>query len=154
MNAIETPLLTSTQDPGLETSDLSIVQLLGQVYEAAPATEQGRLLELLLRPLGVLSLVAVANGTFAKIRFRSGWPELHVRLEDAAQVRAADVIALADHVQQVSVEAIDSVAQLLASSALMATSAAAVLLVTVLAHRARSRRASDSDAVLVEAAWD
>ena len=47
------------------SADIAIPELVAAVYEAAPAVERGRLLEELLRPLGVLSLVAVAGGVFA-----------------------------------------------------------------------------------------
>lgn len=122
---------------------VSVPQLVGQVYEAAPAVDRSRMLELLLRPLGVLALVSVADGIFAKIRFRGAWPELNVRLEDAQNVQASDVITLVDYVQQVSVHAVDGLAQVLAGSPLIATSAAAGLLVTLLLQRARSRRSDD-----------
>ena len=122
-----------------------LAHLVGKVYETAPETLRGRLLEQLLRPLGVLSLVAVANGVFAKILFRSGWPNIHVQLEELQNVRASDVIELVDHVQQVSVEALDGLAQLLGASPFMASSAAAAVLVTLLVKRARTRRASDRE---------
>src|SRR5512133_27979 len=83
-----------------DATELTVPQLVGQVYEAAPAAYRSRMLEQLLRPLGVLALVAVADGIFAKIRFRGGWPELHVRLEDAQNVRMSDVVTLVDYVQQ------------------------------------------------------
>lgn len=126
-----------------QVSEITIAQLVGQVYELAPPAERSRLLEHLLRPLGVLSLVAIANGIFAKIRFRSGWPDLHVQLEDAQNVQASDVITLVNHVQQVSVHAVDGLADMLAASPVMAGSAAAALLITVLVQRARTRRSGD-----------
>jgi hypothetical protein len=101
------------------------------------------MLEILLRPLGVLSLLAVANGVFARVRFRGGWPDLHVRLEDAQNVQASDVITLVDYVQQVSTHTVDGLAQLLTVTPVMATSAAAGLLVTLLLQRSRSRRLDD-----------
>jgi hypothetical protein len=116
-----------------------LTQLVGHVYETAPVAERGRLLEQLLRPLGLLSLVAVANGIFAQIRLRNGWQDLHVRVEDAQKVRASDVIALVEHVQQVSVEAVDGLAKLLGASPILASSAAAVLLMTWLMQRQRAR---------------
>lgn len=122
---------------------LTVPQLVAQVYEAAPAVDRSHMLEHLLRPLGVLALVAVADGIFAKIRFRGGWPDLHVRLEDAQNVQASDVITLVDYVQQVSVNAVDGLAQMLAVTPMMATSAAAGLLVTLLVQRANNRRADD-----------
>ena len=93
-----------------------------------------------MQPLGVLSLFAVAGGLFAKLRLRGGWENFSVRPEDVRNVRASDVIALVDYVQQVSVEAVDGLAQMLAASPLMAGSAAAALLVTLLVRRARARR--------------
>lgn len=126
-----------------QVSEITIAQLVGQVYESAPPVERSRLLEHLMRPLGVLSLVAIANGIFAKIRFRSGGPDLHVRLEDVQNVQTSDVITLVNHVQQVSVQAIDGLAEMLSASPVMTGSAAAALLITVLVQRARTRRAGD-----------
>jgi hypothetical protein len=117
--------------------------LVGQVYEAATAADRSHMLEMLLRPLGVLSLLAVAGGIFAKIRFRGGWPDLHVRLEDAQNVQASDVIALVDYVQQVSFHTVDGLANLLTATPMMTSSAAAGLLVTLLLQRARGRRTDD-----------
>ena len=143
MNPNHTPKPAGSTQSGGQVSELMIARLVGQVYEAAPATERRRLLEHLMRPLGVLSLLAVADGIFAKIRFRSGLPDLHVRLEDAQNVQASDVITLVSYVQQVSVRAVDGLADMLAASPVMTGSAAAALLITLLVQRARTRRASD-----------
>ncbi|HSW07339.1 hypothetical protein [Aquabacterium sp.] len=127
-------------EPASRARAATIPQLVAEVYEAATAAERGHLIAQLLRPLGVLSLVAVADGIFAKIRFRSGWQDLNIRLEDLQNVRAAHVIALVDHAQQVSVEAVDGLAQLLIASPVLSGSAAAVVLVSALVQRARSRQ--------------
>lgn len=145
MNPIDNPTtLTLAQADG-PVSEAAIAQLVGQVYEIAPPAERRRLLEHLLKPLGVLSLVAIANGIFASIRFRSGWPDMHVRLEDAQNVQARDVITLVNHVQQVSVHAVDGLANLLAASPVMTGSAAATVLITILMQRSRNRRAEDRE---------
>jgi hypothetical protein len=139
-----------TSPAGLQTHtdyrarEASIPELFAEVYVSAPAVERGRLLEQLMRPLGVLSLFGIAGGIFANIRFRSGWKEIGVRLEDIQNVHASEVIALVDHAQQVSVETVDGLAQLLTASPLLSGSAAAALLVTLLLHRARSREAGVS----------
>lgn len=99
------------------------------------------MLEFLLRPLGVLALVAIADGVFAKIRFRSGWPDLHVSLEDANRVQRDDIAQLVDHVQHVSIDAIDGLAGIVASSPVIASSAAAALLVAMLVQHDHARRA-------------
>ncbi len=144
MNPNETSEVHPPHEPACEVSEITIAQLVGQVYEFAPPAERSRLLEHLLRPLGVLSLVAVANGIFAKIRFQGGWPDIHVRPEDAQNVQIGDVITLVNHVQQVSFHAVDGLANMLAASPVMMGSAAAALLMSVLVQRAQTRRASDS----------
>jgi hypothetical protein len=74
----------------------------GEIYELAPNEIRIKMLEHLLRSIGVLALVAVANGVFAKIRFRGGWPQLKIKSEDIAEVTVSDVISLADYVLQVN----------------------------------------------------
>lgn len=120
--------------------DGAIPALVAQVYEAAPPADRGHILEQLLRPLGVLSLVAVADGVFAKIRFRGGWQDLNVRLDDIPGVQPADVIALVDHAQQVSMDAVDGLAQLVLASPGLSGSAAAMVLVGLLLQRSRTGR--------------
>ncbi len=133
----------SGEMPGWQTSEITVSQLVGEVYAQAPAPDRSRLLEYLLKPLGVLALVAVADGIFAKIRFRGGWNDLHVRLDDVNRVQPGDVTALVDRVQQVSGDAVDGLASIVsASPVIMATSAAAALLVAILVQHARTRRAA------------
>ncbi|MEO7105367.1 MAG: hypothetical protein ABIZ09_03245 [Rhodoferax sp.] len=141
-------LLTTNKKAGLSPSDSpvtedTIAHLVGQVYEIAPPAERRRLLEHLLKPLGVLSLVAVANGIFANMRFRGGWTDLNVRLEDAQKIQPDDVITLVNYVQQVSLHAVDGLADLLTASPVVTGSATAALLITLLMQRARKRRAED-----------
>ena len=111
MSPHATPSGVVSNASGCQSIDATVPQLVGEVFEAAPAVERGHLLEQLLRPLGVLSLVAVADGVFAKLRFRGGWQDFHVRLEDVQSIRTSDVISLVDYVQQVSVEVVDGLAQ-------------------------------------------
>ncbi|TXT36780.1 MAG: hypothetical protein FD135_4037 [Comamonadaceae bacterium] len=139
--SIHTPTPMSIATPGSSpASETLIAQLVGQVYEIAPPAERSRLLEHLLKPLGVLSLVAIANGIFASIRFRSGWPDIYVRAEDAQKVQSDDVVTLVNYVQQVSAQAVDGLADMLVG---IAGSAAAAMLVTLLMQRSRNRRAED-----------
>lgn len=119
----------------------AIPELVAEVYETALPADRGHMLEQLLRPLGVLSLVAVADGIFAKIRFRGGWQELHVRMEDIHNVQPGDIVALVDHAQQVSIEAVDGLARLVLGSPGLSGSAAAMVLVGLLLQRSRQYRA-------------
>lgn len=134
----------ASPSPESTSDENAIPALVAQVYESAPTDERRRLVEILLRPLGVLSLVAIANGIFAKIRFQNAGHDLSVRIEDLQNVRGADMAALVHHAQQVSVETVDSLAQLLGSSGALAGSAAAALLIGLLVRRARARNAAQA----------
>jgi hypothetical protein len=129
---------SSTND--VEVSELTVAQLVGKVYDEAPPAERGHLLEPLLRSLGVLSLAAVANGVFAKMRFRSGLQGLVVRPDDVQNVRSSDVVALVDHIQKAGVDAIDRLGPTLMASPAIAGCAAAALLVAILVQRMQGRR--------------
>jgi len=132
----------SREMPGYQASEITVAQLVGEVYAAAPAPDRSRLLAYLLKPLGVLALVAIADGIFAKIRFRGGWPDLHVRLDVVNRVQPGDVAALVDRVQQVSSDAVDGLASIVSASPVMASSAAAAVLMAVLLQHARTQRAA------------
>ena len=134
-----------SKDPGGQAADITIPQLVGQVYEFAPVAERIHLLEHLLRPLGVLSLVAVAHGAFARVWSWSRGQALHVRPEDAQNAAAGDVTALADFVQHASAETVNGMAQILSASPVMAGSAVAALLIAALLKRARARRTHADD---------
>jgi hypothetical protein len=131
-------IAASGELPGA-TAEVSLPHLVGKVFESAPAIERSRLLEHLMRPLGVLSLAVVANGIFSKLRFLGGWPDLHIRPEDAEAIRAEDVVALVDYVQQASSDVMYGLVQLVSESPVMSATAAATLLTAVLLKRFRTR---------------
>jgi len=141
MKSTDKPAATSV--PVVLDAQAAVPQLIGQLYQAAPPTLKARMLEQLIKPLGVLALVAIANGIFAKIRFRSGWPDAQVRLEDATQVQASDVVALAERVQQVSFDVLDGLVRLVAASPVLAGSATAAMLMTLLMSSNKNRRSTD-----------
>ena len=132
------------READLTITESNLAHLVGEVYAAAPPAERSRLLAHLIKPLGILSLMAVANGIFASIRFRSGWADVNVPLEDLQNVQVGDVVTLTTRVQQVSLQALDGLTQVLTTSPALMGSAAAAVLLTVLVQRARSRRASDA----------
>ena len=123
--------------------ELPIAELVGNVYETAPPAFRISLLEELLKPLGVLSLISIAGGIVAKIRFGSGWQSMGIRFEDAQKVQAKDVVALVGRLQQVSVESLGGVAKLMADAPNLGGAAAAALALTLLLQQARNCRDSD-----------
>ena len=130
--------MTSLTAHANDRTDL-VPDLVARVFaESAPA-ERGRLLEPLLKPLGLLSLAAVANGIFAKIASTNGWSRFKVSAEDAHQVGTRDVLELVRHVQQVSVYALDSLATVISASPAWTGSAAAAMLLAILAKQAQNR---------------
>lgn len=98
------------------------------LYRDAHAGLRVQLLERLLRPMGVLGLVAVADGVFAALRHRHGWQRLQVTTEDTAAVSADHVFQLAAYLQERAPEALTSLTDLLASHpAALATVSGALL---------------------------
>jgi hypothetical protein len=146
MNPHDSQEPVSPSEPSDHAPDITISELVGKIYDAAPITERCRLLEHLMKPLGALALVGLCNGTFAKIWFRSGWHNLRIRPDDAQTVQTIDVISLVDYVQQASAETINGLASLLTTSPMMVYSAA-TMLVTLLAQRAQTRRMRSGEGV-------
>ena len=146
MNHHDSPDAVRPSAPSYNASDMTIPELVGKVYETAPVTERCRMLQHLMKPLGALALVGVCNGVFAKIWFRSGWHDLHIRPDDIQIVRNIDVISLVNYVQQASADTIDGLASLLTTSPMMAYSAAAAMLVTMLVRRTQTRRTKEGEA--------
>lgn len=120
-----------------------IAELVAQFYANAPPEFRITLLEQLLKPLGVLSLMAIADGIFAKIGFGSGWPSMNIRFEDAQKVQVKDVVALVGRLQEVSVESLDGIAKMIAAAPNLGGAAAAALALRVLVQHARTRRCGD-----------
>ena len=131
-----------------EVQKKMLTQLISRVYEAAPPIVRSRLIGHLMQPLGLLSLLALANGIFAKIRQRSEWQGAAIPLNEVDGVSTHDVIALVDFVQQVSSDAVNGLAQVLAASPTMSGTAVAAVLVSLLMKRARNRRVTDSGIAL------
>lgn len=140
MDSHDNRATTSSSVADCHAPDITIPELVGKIYDVAPTNERCRMLEHLIKPLGALALVGVCNGIFTKIWFRSGWNNLHIQPEDAQVVQAIDVISLARYVQQANAEVIDGLASMLTTSPMIACSAAAAMLVTVLVRRIKPRR--------------
>lgn len=120
-------------------ASVALPVLVGEIYQSANPVERGRLLEHLLKPLGILALVAIANGIFARLTFVNGWSRLSIRPEDTQFIDPQDVVTLASRVEQVSVYAMDGLSQIVGSSPLLAGSTAAAMLLAILAKQRVSK---------------
>jgi hypothetical protein len=114
--------------------------LVGRAYESSPLQVRKSLLEQLIRSVGILGLVTIAGGVFAKIRLRGGWPDIAVGPDDMKDIQTSDVIALVDYVQQVSSGALTNAVQLLASNPALTSSGAMAVLMSIMLHRTSDRR--------------
>ncbi len=112
-----------------------LAQLVGKIYEEAPAPEKRLLVAHLMRPIGLLSLLAVAGGIFAKIRFRGGWPDVQVRAEDVGSIDSSAVTALASYAQQVSAHVLDGLVQAMTASPVLAGTMTVMVLIQLLNRR-------------------
>lgn len=143
MNSLPTP---ATEEPST-TADRGecVPKLIGQVYASAPPCLRAKMLEHLMRPLGILSLMAVANGVFASIRLRNPSIDPQVPLEDTAAIQPNDVVNLANWVQQVSIEAFDGLIQVLSASPALTKSTAVAMLLSLLVQLARQHNPQSQD---------
>lgn len=125
----------SDQIPGCHAVEISIGQLVGQVFDAAPSIDRSRMLEHLLGPLDVLSLVAVTNGILSDMRPHDGGPDMRIDPDVCLRVTKQDIADLVDRLQLTGSESVDGLANIVAASPIIASAAAAVLLVEILMRR-------------------
>lgn len=109
------------------------------VYREAPSTVRAQLIECLMKPMGALGLVAVANGVFAALRQRHGWHQLQVTLDDAARITGDQVLELSSYLQQTAPEVFQKVGDLVSRQPALTGSLSAMLLLHVLHLTIRRR---------------
>jgi hypothetical protein len=120
-----------------------LTQLVAKVFEASPPPERSLIIHRLLRPMGVLALATVANGAFAKYQFSGENGEWQGRIEDAMNVRTSDIIALVERAQQISNNAVNGLIEVISKSPVLASSAAASILMMALVQYSQNRRSTD-----------
>lgn len=130
--ALEQLVMEAYAASGPQTRQHMLAKLVGKVFDSAPAYLQTRLLEQLLRPVGFMPLILIANGLFAKIRFRGGWTNPLLRPVDLQAVRGSDIVPLVEQVLQTGGNALNGVIHLLLHSPALAGSGAATVLVALL----------------------
>jgi hypothetical protein len=109
-------------------------RLVSRLYGAAGASLRTRMLACLVRPLGSLGLAAVASGAFAQLLYRTGDTGAGIPIMDLAGYTNEQIFELARFVEQVSPDAIQQVAGMLADNPIglsAFTTAVAMLLVRV-----------------------
>jgi hypothetical protein len=107
-----------------------VPRLVARLYWSADRPLRAKLLASLTRPLSSLGLAAVAAGAFARLLFVGGPNGAAAGIEDVAQFTNDQIIELARFVEQVSPQALQQFAILIARSPVGAAafSASAVVL--------------------------
>ena len=123
-----------------------VARLVSRVYGAAGAPLRARMLACLVRPLGSLGLMAVASGAFAGFLHRRSEGASGIPLDDLARYSNDQIFELVRFVEQVSPDAIEQVAGLLADSpvgvAAFGAAAAMLLVRAVRSHEPRRSKPS------------
>lgn len=117
-------------------------QLMGEVYEVAPSALRNVMIELLVSPLGVLSLATVANGIFLEELLRKRFFGSHA-MGAAKDIRVSDVIALTERVLQINAEVVDEVAEIVRKVPASECSAVALTLAKIPLRRNSSHHDLD-----------
>jgi len=116
-----------------------LAPLVADLFAEAPPPQRVRLLNVLLRPVGPLALVAVAAGAFASLLPSTRWHGASATLDDAMRLSAGQVLELARYVEQKSPESLLQLPALLADSPLWVGSlSGALLLLALQAWRLRA----------------
>ena len=118
-------------------------RLVARVYRSASEPLRADMLACLLRPLGTLSLVAVASGAFAGLLLRDGAAPDRIPLEEVARYSSEQILELAHFAYEVDPGTLEQLAALLTDSALGVTALSASALV-LLYRRLRSASAASS----------
>lgn len=113
---------------------LSVARLISRAYRTAREPLRARMVQRLLRPLGTLSLIAVASGAFGRLLHgKGGVPGI----DEFARYSDRQVLDLAQFVQDVDPAALQQVIGLLSENPLgvAALTAAAIALLYRRMHR-------------------
>jgi len=118
-----------------------VARLLARLYGSSSLAVRTKLVACLVRPLGPLGLAAVSAGAFTVVLARSSSGGLSVAMADVARFSKDQIAELARFVEQVSPEALQQAAALLADnrSALGTFAASAAVLLALELRRAGAR---------------
>ena len=123
-----------------------VARLVARLYGAADKPMRARMLACLSRPLGPLGLAGVASGAFAALVYRRGETEGGAAIGDLLDCSTDQIFELARFVEQVSPDAIQQLAGLLADNPMAAsafTASVAMLLVRAVRGAGGQRRTSE-----------
>lgn len=126
-----------------------IARLVSRVYRAADGTVRADMLAHLLRPLGLLGLVSVASGAFARLVRRDGLLPDTISAEDIVRYSGEQVLELALFAHEVNPEALQPLIEQLAQNCMgIAALSTATLVMLLRSSQAGSALSRDTDTSL------
>ena len=117
-----------------------IARVVSRVYRAANDALRADMLTHLLRPLGVLGLVAVASGAFARLVRRDGLVPNTISTEDIVRYSSEQIRELTMFVHEVNPDALQPLIEQLAQNG-MGIAALSTAALVMLHRRSRGRSA-------------
>ena len=118
----------------------AIARVVSRVYRAANGAVRADMLAHLLRPLGVLGLVAVASGAFARLVRRDGLVPDTISAEDIVRYSSEQIRELTMFVHEVNPDALQPLIEQLAQNG-MGIAAVSTAALVMLHRRSRARSA-------------
>ena len=126
-----------------------IARVVSRVYHAANGAVRADMLAHLLRPLGVLGLVSVASGAFARLLRRDGLVPDTISAEDIVRYSSEQVRELTIFVHEVNPEALQPLIEQLAQNGMgIAALSTAALVMLLRSSRGRSALSRKTDSSL------
>ena len=133
--AHQQPVRRSERD-AITRQRFPVARLVSRAYRTASKPLQARMLACLLRPLGTLSLVAVASGAFGRFLHRDPATPDTSATEEVARYSSGQVLELARFVHEVNPETLEQLVGLLADNT-MGVAALSASAIVLLYHRMR-----------------
>ena len=127
------PMAPGCNGDAIARQRAAVARLVSRVYRAANDAMRADMLASLLRPLGILSLVAVASGAFARLLQRNGVVPDTISTADIVRYSSDQIFELTLFVHEVNPDALQQLAEQLAQNTMGMTAVSAMAL--ALLHR-------------------
>lgn len=147
--AAQTPMTAHPHAEKGSSRRFRIARLVSRVYRAADGRVRADMLAHLLRPLGVLGLVSVASGAFARLMRRDGLLPQTISAEDIVRYSGEQVRELALFAHEVNPEALQPLVEQLTQNGMgIAALSTAALVMLLRRSQAGSALSRDTDSSL------
>lgn len=110
-------------------------QIVASIYQNAPATDRISILQLLLRPLSILSVFGIAEGAIGRALSNVGWVGFQVLAEDTQKLGSNEIASLVAFIEQYRVLTLVDLAVFLRQSPALSSSLLTAAALAIIASR-------------------